>query len=177
MMKINKLDSNLICVGSIGKSRGLVGEFFLNSFCDPQDNILNYTSISIEDHKDLQIAYIKKFNNKFLSKISSIDNVDILKSYTNLKLFINKSELPSLEKDEFYWHDLIGMHVLDCNNNDELGEVAEISNYGSNDLLEISPSGSSVDSKKRQIPFVKKIFIIEIDQENKKILVDWPKDF
>ena len=112
-----------------------------------------------------------------ISKISSIDNVDILKSYTNLKLFINKSELPSLEKDEFYWHDLIGMHVLDCNNNDELGDVIEISNYGSNDLLEISPSDSSVDSKKRQIPFVKKIFIIEIDLKNRKILVDWPKDF
>ena len=177
MMKVNKLDTNLVCVGSIGKSRGLVGEFFLNSFCDPQDNILNYTSVLIEGHEDHQLAYIKKFNNKFLSKISSIDNIDLLKGYTNLKLFINKSELPSLEKNDFYWHDLIGMRVIDCNNNDELGEVAEISNYGSNDLLEISPSGSSVDSKKRQIPFVKKIFIIEIDPENKKILVDWPKDF
>jgi 16S rRNA processing protein RimM len=100
-MKVNKLDSNLVCVGSIGKSRGLVGEFFLNSFCDPQDNILNYTSILIEGHEDLQIDYIKKFNNKFLSKIRSIDNIDLLKGYTNLKLFINKSELPRLEENDF----------------------------------------------------------------------------
>ncbi|MDA7802737.1 ribosome maturation factor RimM [Gammaproteobacteria bacterium] len=175
MMKVNRLDNNLICVGSIGKSRGLNGEFFLNSYCDPQDNIINYSTLIIENNPELNIAYIKKFNEKFLSKITSIDTIDAVKSFTNLKVFIKESELPNLNQEEFYWHDLIGMKVLDINNNDELGTVKEISNYGSNDLLEIFPSESSIDSKKRQIPFVKKVFILSIDDET--ITVDWPKDF
>jgi len=43
-MKTNKLDiKNFICIASVGKPRGLKGEFFLNSFCYPKDNILEYS--------------------------------------------------------------------------------------------------------------------------------------
>ena len=30
--------SDLVAIGSIGKSHGLKGSFFLNSYCDPEDN-------------------------------------------------------------------------------------------------------------------------------------------
>ena len=36
----SSIDIDLICVGSIGKPRGLKGEFFLNSFCDPKTEYL-----------------------------------------------------------------------------------------------------------------------------------------
>jgi len=62
--------SKFICIGTIGKPRGLKGEFFLNSFCNPTENILSYQSlITIENHKDYKIEYIKKSHNKFVSKI------------------------------------------------------------------------------------------------------------
>ena len=83
--------SKLICIGSIGKPRGLKGEFFLNSYCSPQENILNYSDFLIEDNKinDFKITYIRKINKKFYAKINTIDNIDNIKNYTNLKLFIN----------------------------------------------------------------------------------------
>ena len=91
MMKINKLDkTNLICIASIGKPRGLKGEFFLNSFCDPKDNIINYNNFFIEDNviSDFKISYIKKVNSKFFSKINGIDYLDEIKVHTNKKLYI-----------------------------------------------------------------------------------------
>ena len=68
MMKVNKeLENNHICIASIGKPRGLKGEFFLNSFCNPKENILNYSEFFIQDNKisNFKIEYIRKINSKF----------------------------------------------------------------------------------------------------------------
>jgi ribosomal 30S subunit maturation factor RimM len=35
-MKKNKEESELILIATVGKSKGLKGEFFLNSLCDPK---------------------------------------------------------------------------------------------------------------------------------------------
>ncbi len=40
---------NLICIGSIGKPKGLSGEFFLNSYSYPKENILNYSNFIFEN--------------------------------------------------------------------------------------------------------------------------------
>ena len=174
-MKKNKL----ICIGSIGKPRGLKGEFFLNSYCNPPENILNYSNFFIEDNKivNFKIAYIKKINKKFYSKINSINNIDEIKEYTNLKLFINSEDLPKLSIDEIYWHELIGMQVKDQNSNDILGIVRALNNFGANDCLVIEPSKNSVDNQERLIPFIKDIFIKSIDDKKQLIEVEWQKEY
>ena len=82
--------NNLVCIANIGKPRGLKGEFFLNSFCSPKENILNYIDdIFSDDKSNLSIEYIKKSNSKFLAKIKNVDNVDDIKKLTNIKLYIS----------------------------------------------------------------------------------------
>ena len=78
-MKKNKL----ILIATIGKPRGLKGEFFLNSFTSPAENIINYSNfLKNEDTLiNLKIEYIKQINTKFYSKILDIDNVDDIKKY------------------------------------------------------------------------------------------------
>ena len=170
--------SKLICIGSIGKPRGLKGEFFLNSYCSPQENILNYSDFLIEDSQisDFKITYIRKINKKFYAKINSIDNINDIKNYTNSKLFINSEDLPKLT-DEIYWHELIGMQVEDLNSNDILGTVDTLNNFGANDCLVIKPTKNSIDNKERLIPFIKDTFIKSINENKKTIKVDWQKEY
>ena len=177
MMKKSSIDIDLICVGSIGKPRGLKGEFFLNSFCDPKQNICNYSNFIIENNPDLKISFIKQVNGRLISKLDTFDNVDDIKKCTNLNIFINKTELPELNDEEYYWHDLVGMEVIDISNNDNLGIVSEVVNHGSNDILEIKPSESSVDENLRKIPYVKDVFIKKVKLNENIIEVEWPKDF
>tara|TARA_B100000214_G_C23759476_1_gene531549 strand:+ start:89 stop:610 length:522 start_codon:yes stop_codon:yes gene_type:complete len=170
--------SNLVCVGTIGKPRGLRGEFFLNSFCNPTENIIAYKSlIKVENNNDFKIEYIKRTNKKFLSKIENISDLDEIKLLTNKKLYIKNSELPKLSEKEIYWYELIGMNVLVHKTNHHLGVVKEMNNFGSDDCLVIVSSKESIDNKDRLIPFIKDRFIIEIDKANKVIYVDWQKDF
>lgn len=179
-MKINKLDkTNFICIASIGKPRGLKGEFFLNSFSHPKDNIINYVNFFIEDDviPNFKLSYIKKVNSKFLSKIIDIDDLDKIKIYTNKKIYIEKKELPELEGSEIYWHDLIGSQVIDDNTNEILGIVNNVLNFGSNDCLELKPFENSIDALPRLIPYVKDKIIKNIDKHKKEIFVDWDKSY
>ena len=85
--------------------------------------------------------------------------------------------MPELNDEEYYWHDLVGMEVIDITNNDNLGIVSEVVNHGSNDILEIKPSKSSVDENLRKIPYVKDVFIKKVKLNENIIEVEWPKDF
>tara|TARA_B000000475_G_scaffold268515_1_gene261104 strand:- start:764 stop:1306 length:543 start_codon:yes stop_codon:yes gene_type:complete len=170
--------NNLICIGSVGKPRGLKGEFFLNSFCSPQKNIINYTKmIETNDGVCLELEYIKENNLKFLSKIKNINNVDEIKTYTNLMLYISSENLPSLNSDEVYWHDLVGMLVIDENKNELLGEVKDINNFGANECLVVHATDDSIDNKERLIPFIRNNFISQIDKEKRIITVNWQSDY
>jgi len=170
--------SNLICIGSIGKPRGLKGEFFLNSFCNPAENIVTYRPlITIEDNNKHKIEYIKKSHNKFVSKIVNVSDLDQIKLFTNKKLYIKNSDLPKLSDKEVYWHELKGMNVFVHKTNENLGVVKEMNNFGSDDCLVIVSTKDSIDNKERLIPFIKDKFINHIDKTNKIIYVDWQKDF
>ena len=180
MMKVNKLDSNnYICIASIGKPRGLKGEFFINSFCSPKENLLHYDNFYIQDDliKDFKIEYIKKINSKIYAKIFGVNDIDSIKKYTNLNIFIKKDYLPEPEKNEAYWYELIGMRVIDVKSEDLLGVVESLNNYGANDCLELMPTQESIDKQKRLIPFVIDKFISSINREESVIFVNWDKGF
>ena len=174
-MKKNKL----VLIASIGKPRGLKGEFFLNSYSNPAENILNYSNFLKNDDIsiNLKIEYIRRINKKFYSKILDINDVDEIKKYTNTKLFIDYKNLPELPQNETYLHDLIGMIVIDQNLDEILGVVDGLNNYGADDCIIVKPSINSVDKQERLIPFIKDKFIKSVDKKKRVIKVDWQKDF
>ena len=180
MMKANnKNTENLICIASIGKPRGLKGEFFLNSYCNPKENILEYLNFYIKNNSipNFQIEYIKKINSKFYAKLADINDIDAIKKFTNSKIYINKQDLPKLDNDEAYWFELIDMKIIDKDSGDFLGKVSSLNNFGAQDCLEIIPTKLSVDDEKRLIPFIKDEFIQSIERDKNIIYVNWNKTF
>jgi 16S rRNA processing protein RimM len=176
-MKKSKEKTNFILIATIGKSKGLNGEFFLNSLSEPKENIINYINFKFGDSKkSIKFDYIKPINKKLIAKLIDINDVDEIKKLTNKELFINKSQLPELPDDEVYWHDLIGMKVINTLNED-IGIVDEVNNFGSSDILMINPSKTSIDNESRLIPFIKDKYIISYSITNNLLIVDWGLDF
>jgi 16S rRNA processing protein RimM len=176
-MKKSKEKTNFILIATIGKSKGLNGEFFLNSLSEPKENIINYINFKFGDSKkSIKFDYIKPINKKLIAKLIDINDVDEIKKLTNKELFINKSQLPELPDDEVYWHDLIGMKVINTLNED-IGIVDEVNNFGSSDILMINPSKTSIDNESRLIPFIKDKYIISYSITNNQLIVDWGLDF
>jgi len=84
-------------------------------------------------------------------------------------LAVDRQQLPQLEENEYYWDDLIGLNVYDLQHND-LGKVIELIETGANDVLVV------LGEKERLIPYIPQV-IVKIDLTEKRIVVDWDKEF
>ena len=126
-------NSDLVAIGSIGKSHGLNGSFFLNSYCDPEENFFTYERFFlIQKKKILELSIKSKQikSSKNIINISGIETVDEIKKLTNYEIYTLNKYLKPLD-GEYYWKDLLQLEVYN-ENNEPLGVISEIRNYGAN---------------------------------------------
>lgn len=97
--------------------------------------------------------------------VEEITDVDLANKYRDYFIEIDINDLPSLQEDSYYYHDLIGCNVY--NEEDKLlGEVLSVEQFGAQDNLRIKKT----DNKTALIPFIKNI-LVSVDVENKKIVI------
>ena len=164
--------SDLVAIGSIGKSHGLNGSFFLNSYSDPEENFFTYERFFlIQKKKILELSIKSKQikSSKNIINISGIETVDEIKKLTNSEIYTLNKYLKPVDC-EYYWKDLLQLEVYN-ENNELLGIISEIRNYGANDTLIIKNKTSQL-----LIPFVKDVFIKKVDLVKGFLIVDWNKD-
>ena len=164
--------SDLVVIGSIGKSHGLKGAFFLNSYCEPEDNFFTYKRLFlIQDSEILEFSIKTKQSRsrKNIINISGIETLDEIKKLTNTKIYTLSEYLKPI-KGEYFWKDLLNLDVFN-ENKEFVGVISEIRNYGANDTLIIKNNSSET-----LIPFVKDIFIKKVDLDKGLMIVDWCED-
>ena len=111
-----------------------------------------------------------KFNQKKnVIKIAGIESVDEIKKLTNYQIYTLNEYLKPVE-GEYYWKDLLNMDVYN-ENNEFIGVIKEIRNFGADDTLIIDNQSSQT-----LIPFVKDIYIKSVDTSKGLLIVDWSKD-
>ena len=86
-----------------------------------------------------------------------------------MRIAVPRSELPPLPEGEYYWQDLLGLRVVNCEGV-ELGEVAEIFATGANDVLVVR------GERERLIPFVEPV-VVKVDIEASRLTLDWGADY
>ena len=175
MKKNSSIDKSLfVLIAKIGKTRGLKGEFFLRSFAEKLETLISFRKFfSLQSFimEEIFFEYIKKSNNNIIAKLKSIDDIEGIKSFGQKDIYVLKSELPELEKNEAYWFELEKMQVLNLEGQ-HLGNVDRIDNFGANDVLKVQKKNKTL-----LIPFIKNRVIISINKKENSILVDWQEDY
>lgn len=123
-MQTPKHNPKWVIIGRIGRTHGVKGDLLLNIYSDSIKEFAHFYIFDDEWQK-LELEHIS--NSKI--KIKNIDSPENAKLFTNKYLAVPRKHLPKLNTDEFYWHDLIGMKVINQDNH-LLGTVQEISDYG-----------------------------------------------
>lgn len=126
--------------------------------------------------KEFILSKGKPHKNGLLAFLEGVDNVDAAQNLIGAYIKIDKSDLPVLEEGEYYWYDLIGLEVVDLDENC-LGKVKDLLETGANDCLVLVPSKNSIDARKRIIPYLIPEVIKNVDLTSGVIQVDWDKDF
>jgi len=162
-----------ILVGKISNPHGIKGWVKVISFTDPIENILSYKQWIISDKETEKTYYLEDSRvqgNKIVIKLENVNDrndADLLK---NLQIQVNRSDLPDLDQNSYYWEDLVDFNVIDIKGN-HVGKVDSLFRTGSNDVLVI------IDETKERllVPFIMEEVIKYVDLAKELISIDWPE--
>jgi 16S rRNA processing protein RimM len=186
--------SNLINVGRLNGAYGIKGWVKVHSDTETPEDLFEFQPWHLKTRHGVKAAKVEEWRphgKSFVAKVEGIEDRNQAEDLCPVVIAIEKSLLPSLEDDEFYWHQLEGCRVLSQfgsqienqietrieSQNIDLGRVTKILPTGSNDVLVVKGDTDSLDQKERLIPYIPEQFIIDIDIDAQTILVDWDPDF
>ena len=165
--------SDWVIIGRFGRTHGIKGNIIVHSFTDPVENIEHYTPWYAYINKQWQPVKAVRIviNTKhILAQIDGYETVEQVAALTNVDIAIKREKLLPLSDGEYYWHELVGMQVVNLAH-EELGQVESIMPTGSNDVLVVQ------GEKRHLIPYLLGQFVVAINAEHKQITVDWDSDF
>jgi 16S rRNA processing protein RimM len=164
---MNKTD--YVIVGKIASTYGVQGWLKVVSYTESTYDIAEYTPWYVEESgsfKPIDVTEVREYGKGIIVKFAGYDNPEKAKLLTGKKIGILRSQLPALDKDEYYWSDLEGLTVIN-QNGVNLGQIVYLIETGSNDVLVVK------GETEHAIPYLPNDVIISIDLANKIMRVDW----
>ncbi len=159
-----------LAVGQLRRSHGLHGEIIMEIFTDFPERIEAGKMLLIGDeHSEIVVKSVRPHGKYLLLGFEGIDAVDEVRKLTNKILSVRKSEVPKLPKGQYYYHDVIGLNVID-EHNEKIGILDEIITTGANEVYIIKRE----NSPEILIPAIKGV-ILEINLKEKYIKVKQPE--
>lgn len=167
-------EQDWVVIGRFGRPHGIKGFVSVISFTEPRENIIHYANWHIQglDNQWQALNVLKtEINNKsILAQIHHYDTREQVTSLTNRTIAIKRAQLKKLAPNEYYWHQLVGMTVVN-KNNEIIGVVDDLMETGSNDVLIVT------GNKRVLIPYLLEDVVLAIDALRGVITVEWDVDF
>lgn len=186
---------DLTTLGRIGAAHGVKGWVRLISFTDPAENILEFRQFYLAPAsvpgsrpagtgvERIEIDASRVQGKHFIGHIKGCDDRDQARAYTGRELQVEKSALPVLDQEDYYWFQLEGLQVINLHD-EVLGRVHHLMETGANDVLVVrsaAGTGESGDAggkdDERLIPYVRDRVVKQVDLAAGIIRVDWEKDY
>jgi len=167
---------NLVPIGKILKTHGLRGELKILPLTNVNEVFENLENVVLYNPRtkgsfSLKVEKVRSFNKFFLIKFEGFDSINDVEKFKNFQILISEDELPELEKDEYYFFQLMNCEVF-YNDGEYVGKVIDVIETGSNDVLVVK---KEQEKETQMIPIIKD-YIIELDLKNKKIIareIEW----
>ena len=157
---------NFIQVGKIGRPKGTKGLLRLHCFLNDNRDINQFQKFYLEDETIIKVKLVSFDSKSPLVTINDISDRNQIEGYVNQYIYLHKEKLSPTDENEFYFHDLEGIDVVD-QQNEIVGKVESVVNFGAGDLLEIYFLKSS---KKEFFRFTETNFP-KVDVKEKKIMI------
>ena len=166
--------SNRIAIGVIRKAHGVRGEASVEPWTDSAErfNELKQVTLVSPDEsqtRDATIESVRAHGDRALIKFAEISTPEDVQKLREWTIEIPESEARALEPDEYFLHDLAGLHLIDKDGVDR-GTIIEAYEGGGGILLNVKKR----DGKTYEVPFAQEI-CTEIHLKEKKIVVELPE--
>lgn len=158
----------LLQVGVITQPHGVRGEVKVFPTTDDPVRFKKLKKIILDTGKeklDLEVEHVKFFKQFVIVKFKEFDNINDIERYKRCPLLVTRENAVSLEEDEYFVADMIGMKVI-TEDGTEFGTLSDVMETGANDVYVI-------DSKEHGevlMPAIKEC-VLNVDMESGIITV------
>lgn len=133
-------------MGRIGAAHGIRGEVRITSHTEDPLAIADYDPLET-DRTGLTVSILKArlSKNVVIATLKGVSDRNAAERLNGVSLYVSRDRFEATGDDEFYHTDLIGLDVR-LDDGTVLGEVTAVTNFGSDDLLDVRlrESGKSV---------------------------------
>lgn len=157
-----------IKVGRIINTHGIKGELKVFPLTDNLDRFDDLKIVYLGNNKEkVEIEQVKYHKGLVIIKFREFDNINQVLRFKDDFIYIDEEDKVKLPEGHYFIFDIIDCDVYDTEGR-KIGIVIDVLQYTSNDVYVVKDQDKN---KQYLIPAVKQ-FIVDIDVDNKKIIID-----
>lgn len=159
---------DLLQVGVITQTHGIHGEVKVFPTTDDVKRFKKCKELILDTGREqirLEVQSVKFFKQFVILKFKGYDNINEIEKYLKMGLYVTRENAIPLKKDEYFIADLIGLAVVD-EENQEIGTLKEVLQTGANDVYVIRMD----DGKEVLIPAIAQC-VQKVDLQEKKMYI------
>ena len=158
-----------ICVARIGAAHGVRGEVRLWTFTEDPLAVLQYGPLSTKDGaRQIEVARARAAKDHLVATLKGVATRDEAERLNGVELYVARSRLPATGANEYYHADLIGLAAVTAQD-EPLGRVVAIHNFGAGDIIEIAPASGPT----MLLPFSNAVVPI-VDLPGGRVVIEMP---
>ena len=155
-----------VVVGKLRKPHGVRGEMKMTVFTEFQQSLAVGEEVFVgESRLPLVVRSTRWHGEDLLISFQEYTDRDEVGLHRNEQLFVRVEDLPPLTEGDYYFHELIGLHVI-TENAHSLGELIEVLETGANDVYIVRGD----EDEELLLPAIEDV-ILGVDLEKGEMLV------
>jgi 16S rRNA processing protein RimM len=132
------MEDDLFPIGTVIKAHGVKGKIKVRYYGEDPSRGCHYRRVILREgtgtpraYDILQATFQRPFN--LILQLKGIEKIEDVEPLLGREVLVRREDLPDLEKDEYYYRDLLGMGVV-TEEGKKIGTVKEIFPTGANDI-------------------------------------------
>jgi 16S rRNA processing protein RimM len=164
---LKKSEPDFLAAGKLRKPHGLNGEMWIEVLTDYPELFDQGIPVFMgESFNEIIIKSFRMAGKLGLVRFEGFETPESLRSFNNAYLYFDSKDLPALQEEEYFHHELIGLEVRD-EDGTVIGTLTEILVTGANDVYVVT----SIEGKKELlIPAIKSV-VKKIDIESRQMII------
>lgn len=127
-----------LAAGKLRRPHGVHGELVMELYTDFPERLHPRLIVYLgENHLRMTLRSVRVHNEGMLVGFDGIDTPEDAGRFRNQVMYTSTKNLPDLTEGSYYFHQLIGVNVVD-ENGDLLGKLTEIIETGANDVYTVT---------------------------------------
>lgn len=159
-----------LVIGKLRRPHGVDGEWLMDVLTDFPERIKKGKEVYVGENRFKCFVNSVRMANKGMLIRLEMDNAeDSTQNWGNQLLYVDAVTIPALPADHYYHHQILGMNVVDENEN-ALGVISSILETGANDVYVVVNEGKP----EVLLPAIASV-ILSVDIKSNKIVVRVPE--